>query len=1057
MRRLTGLCALLSLLFLTISNPATAQETNVDVAPFGRPLVDKDSVGVEWPEMRRLLRVEVQFVDDGAALPSPESLKVEYWHRVWNGAAIRRYGEQNAGSTGWAADDDWFNGEWKAADTRARSDGRTIRFTFAPSNEKEFPELKTPGVMYRPTLKLRVTFTGAHPKVAALRALTDSVWQNPETVRIQFENRSQCDDPLEAYNGSFVKDSRRTAAEGGNCILSATISYARNSEEPEADRAIVTIQSPSNPFSFAMDEVVRGDRIFVKDFGVLVTRGSDPITIGEHRRALEEIGEQSVYDSVKNHAEQTLSGAWNDMPVKKPYYFILGLEGGRQRFELEATGDLWANHPNFSKTRPGKDNAGFLWPDGMSYHFGLPHAHFADRTIAEGYLPIVSTRWIDGDLIYEQQGFADALAANLNAAPPMQGDDPMVAFLKFRIVNSSPEVRKARLSFSTSAKEDHGGEGKKFEILRLEGDQMMGTFEGKSVLRLLADARGAGRLSNSPAGVQYDLELGGHQEHTLFIKVPFITLTNSNDIHRLRSLSPERERDEVAKFWRGRVAAGSQIRSPEPWLNDFYRTHLVHLLINDEREVGADRYVARVGSFYYGAFGNESIMMISDLDRRGYWKEAERSLELFLHYQGTVRLPGNFTTQKGILYGAGGYQEGDYNQHHGWILWGLAEHYWHTRDGKWMEHAAPHLVDACRWITTERKGTMQLDAQGKRVPEYGLLPAGSLEDVTDFWYWLSTNAFSWWGLSNAAAALQDFGHPEGAALVEEAERYRQDILSAYRAAAARAPVARLRDGTYVPIFPSNPYTRGRSHGWLRETLEGAIILPITRLMDPNSREAEWILKDFEDNRYISDKFGYSIPTFDRFWFSRGGFSMQPNLLHGPLPYFYRDQIEHFVRAYFNPFSSAFDSTLRMFCEHPLPELGYFVGDHFKSSDESQSNYWLRLMFVAELDGTLHLGRGLPRYWLRDGETIGIKDASTYFGKASYEIRSRVKEGKIEMSLDPPRRNAPRGIVVRFRHPESKPIRRVTINGQMWQEFDASKGDIRLPGTINGRTEIVAEY
>jgi len=66
--------------------------------------------------------------------------------------------------------------------------------------------------------------------------------------------------------------------------------------------------------------------------------------------------------------------------------------------------------------------------------------------------------------------------------------------------------------------------------------------------------------------------------------------------------------------------------------------------------------MARVGSFYYGAFSNESIMMISDLDRRGYKAEAERSLELFLHYQGTVPLPGKFSTQKGILYGAGGYE-----------------------------------------------------------------------------------------------------------------------------------------------------------------------------------------------------------------------------------------------------------------------------------------------------------------------------------------------------------------------------------------------------------------
>ncbi|MFB3923365.1 MAG: hypothetical protein ACE145_16705 [Terriglobia bacterium] len=1048
---------LFALGWLLLTPMLFAKDTQLDVAPFGRPLAGKDSVGVEWPEMRRVAIVEVAFADDGSALPPAGSMKVEYWHRVWKGGAIRRYGEQNAGSTGWAEDDDWFNGEWRTADTRARVEGRRVIFTFAPSNEKEFPELKTPGTTYRPTLKIRVAFSGAHPRVQSLKALTDSVLQSSEHLRIQFEKRSTCNDPIEVYNGWLETASKRSRLEGGNCVLSAAVVYARNSEDPEADRTIVTVRSPSNPFSFAMDEVVRGDRIFIKDFGVLVTRDADSVTLAEHRRALQEIGEKSVYDRVSDHPEQTLSGAWNDMPIKRPYYFILGMEGGRQRFELDPTGDVWANHPNFSKNRPGKDTGHFLWPDGMLYRCGLPASHFADRTLAEGYLPIVTTRWIDGDLLYEQEGFADVLAANLNSAPPMQGDDPTVAFLKFRIVNSGAEKRTATLTLSTAAREGHDGEPKKFETIRVDGDTVMGSYEGRDVLRFLVDTRGAGLLTNSTDGVRYEIELEGHKEHTLYIKLPFITLTEDADVEHLRSLSPEREREEVARYWRSRVATGTQIRTPEPWLNDFYRAHVTHLLINDEREIGSDRYVARVGSFFYGAFGNESIMMISDLDRRGYWKEAERSLELFLHYQGTVRLPGNFTTQKGILYGAGGYQHGDYNQHHGWILWGLAEHYWHTRDRAWMEHAAPHMIEACRWITNERKGTMKTDAQGHRVPEYGLLPAGSLEDVTDFWYWLSTNAFSWWGLSNAAAALKDFGNPDGMELVAEAEHYRQDILRAFREAAIRAPVVRLRDGTYVPDFPSNPYTRGRAHGWLRETLEGSIMLPITRLMDPSSRETEWILKDYEDNRYISDKFGYSIPTFDRFWFSRGGFSMQPNLLHGPLPYFYRDQIEHFLRAYFNPFAAGYDPTLRMLCEHPLPELGYFLGDHFKSSDESQSNYWLRLMFVAELDGALHLGRGLPRYWLRDGETLGIKNASTYFGETSFEIRSHVKDGKIEMSLDPPSRNAPREIVVRFRHPDAKPIRRVKVNGVEWSDFDAAKGDIKLPGPTREHTEIVAEY
>jgi len=641
--------------------------------------------------------------------------------------------------------------------------------------------------------------------------------------------------------------------------------------------------------------------------------------------------------------------------------------------------------------------------------------------------------------------------------PPMQGDDPTVVFMAIRIVNASGDPEVGRLRFSTYMAVRDSDERKKFETLEVRGDELLGRFEGRPVLRFLADTHGRGKLENSSEGVNYAVALGPHEEHTLFLKIPFITLTEGPEIAHLRSLSPEREREEVARFWRNRVASGTEILTPEPWLNDFYKAHLTHLLINDEREIGADRYMARVGSFYYGAFSNESIMMISDLDRRGYKAEAERSLELFLHYQGTVPLPGKFSTQKGILYGAGGYEHGDYNQHHGWTLWGLAEHYWYTRDRAWMERAAPHLIDAAQWIVNERKATMKKDPQGRAVPEYGLLPAGSLEDVTDFWYWLSTNAFSWWGLDNAARSLRAFGHPQGAELIKESESYRQDLLRAFREASVRAPVVALRDGTYIPHVPSNVYTRGRSHGWLRETLEGAIMLPITRLMDPNSREAEWILKDYEDNRYISDRFGYSIPVFDQFWFSRGGFSMQPNLLHGPLPYLYRDQIEHFLRAYFNSFASAYDPSVRMLCEHPLPELGYIVGDHFKSSDEAQSTYWLRLMFVSEFDETLHLGRAIPRDWLRDGETVAIKNASTYFGTLNFEIRSRAGQGRIEAFIDPPARNAPKVIVVRLRHPENKAIRRVSVNRTSWTDFDGQRGDIRLPGDFGARIQIVAEY
>jgi hypothetical protein len=268
---------------------------------------------------------------------------------------------------------------------------------------------------------------------------------------------------------------------------------------------------------------------------------------------------------------------------------------------------------------------------------------------------------------------------------------------------------------------------------------------------------------------------------------------------------------------------------------------------------------------------------------------------------------------------------------------------------------------------------------------------------------------------------------------------------------------RLRDGTYVPKIPSRLYERGRAHGWLRETLEGALFLPTYRLLAPDAPETRWILKDYEDNLYISERYGYSIPAYENFWFSRGGFSMQANLLDGPLPYLWRDDIEHYVRAYFNSFASAFYPEIRMCNEHSLPELGYPRGDHFKTSDEAQSTYWLRLTFVNEQADKLYLGQAIPRYWLADGNKVGITRAASHFGSLSLLYESNASDGKIRVVLDPPRRNKPQTIFARIRHPESKPIRSVLLNGRRYGEFDREKEWIILRGAVEDRQEILAEY
>jgi hypothetical protein len=322
---------------------------------------------------------------------------------------------------------------------------------------------------------------------------------------------------------------------------------------------------------------------------------------------------------------------------------------------------------------------------------------------------------------------------------------------------------------------------------------------------------------------------------------------------------------------------------------------------------------------------------------------------------------------------------------------------------------------------------------------------------------MATNACTSWGFQALADALTDYGHTEAARLQKDSKAYREDVLTAFNEAKVRTPVVRLRDGSSVPKYPSDVFGRGRSMGWCRETLEGSICLLATDLVAPNAPEATWILKDHEDNLYISSIYGYSIPVFENFWFSRGGFSMQANLLDGPLCYLKRDEISHFLRAYFNGFASAFYPEVRMCNEHCNSELGYPAGDHFKSSDEAQLTYWLRLMFIHENGNDLYLGRAIPRYWLANGQHASIRRASTYFGPMSLELASRAASGQIEARFTAPERNPPQKIYLRLRHPDRKPIQGVTLNGQKYEQFDPGNEWVVLPGTLKGQQTVVVSY
>ena len=151
----------------------------------------------------------------------------------------------------------------------------------------------------------------------------------------------------------------------------------------------------------------------------------------------------------------------------------------------------------------------------------------------------------------------------------------------------------------------------------------------------------------------------------------------------------------------------------------------------------------------------------------------------------------------------------------------------HARRRAGCERAAPGILAGADWIINETARTAN-----RHELERGLLPAGSLEDIGDWWTWLSTSCYTWRGLDSAAWALEQIKHPEATRVRKEADAYHANLLANFRKAAERSPVVRLRDGTAVPHIPSMVHRRGRNFGWICETLEGSLHLLITRRARP---------------------------------------------------------------------------------------------------------------------------------------------------------------------------------------------------------------------------------
>lgn len=119
--------------------------------------------------------------------------------------------------------------------------------------------------------------------------------------------------------------------------------------------------------------------------------------------------------------------------------------------------------------------------------------------------------------------------------------------------------------------------------------------------------------------------------------------------------------------------------------------------------------------------------------------------------------------------------------------------------------------------------------------------------------------------------------------------------------------------------------------------------------------------------------------------------------------------------------------------------------------------WM-LVFEDPADNKVWLFKGVPSDWLADGKHIAVDNAPTRFGEYSVRLDSHVADGHVDITLSravASARHDTEATFVRVPLPDGRRITDVTVNGQIWDDFNADEAWIRIPGHIDGTVNITA--
>jgi hypothetical protein len=446
--------------------------------------------------------------------------------------------------------------------------------------------------------------------------------------------------------------------------------------------------------------------------------------------------------------------------------------------------------------------------------------------------------------------------------------------------------------------------------------------------------------------------------------------------------------DAVARRWDHWLAGAAAFTVPHRVASDFYKASLINIMLMRDRTKDGLAIPQPGATVYRGFWIRDGAYIINALTSAGLFHEARESLAYLLTQQDPDGAWDRPPTQWDSL---------------GQAPWAITTYCCLAGDADFLSSVYPRLVAGARWTARARAKTKVLDPAGKRPLTYGLLPPGFGDGGLPTAHVLGQDFWALYGLDLTIAAARRLGQSSDVALMSAV---RDDFADCLRDCIARGFVTLPGGRGYVPPIP------GDAEHWSQWGNLAALYPSRAFLSDPH------MLATF---RYLESREREGLPTHMGY------------IANGVWPYICCDVAKCFLLL------GEYDKAAAMLyaiLDHAAPTRGWIeeidLASHAGSGDMphgwAAANYILLLRdCLAFEDGDgLRLGAGVPRDWLLDGQSLGVRDLPTTFGRVTYALTSHVARGEMTADVRVP---AGTQVVLHLRHPRHRPLRSVLLAGR----------------------------